>query len=123
MPAMADALAAGEVTAGHARSLGRCLTPRTLAEFARDEEMLVGYARQLEADDFDKVVTRWLFVNDPDGPEPDGGPTSDLHASRTFGGRVRVDGDLDFEDGTEFLAELEARYEQLWREDQAADDS
>jgi hypothetical protein len=122
MPIMAAALERGEVTVDHARSLGRCLTPRTLEAFARDEALLTDRARELGADIFDAVVSRWLAVNDQDGPEP-GGATSDLHASRTFGDRVRIDGELDVEDGAEFLAELDALYDQLWLEDQAADES
>lgn len=122
MPVMAQALAAGEVTEAHARSLGRGLTPRTLEAFARDEPMLADEARALDADLFDHVVTRWLAVNDQDGPEPRD-PTSALRASRTFGGRVRIDGDLDADDGADFLAELDALYDVLWQEDQAADES
>jgi 5-methylcytosine-specific restriction protein A len=122
MPAMATALAAGRVTEAHARSMGRCLTPRTLAAFARDEEMLVARARKLEADEFDTVVAEWLRLNDEDGPDPGGGEPSVLHASRTFGDRVKVDGDLDAGDGAEFLAELDALYDELWRPDQACDD-
>jgi hypothetical protein len=122
MPSMAAALRSGEVTEHHARSLGRCLTPRTLEAFARDEAELTDRARDLGADTFDAVVSRWLAVNDQDGPEPGGAP-SELHASRTFGDRVRIDGELDVEDGAEFLAELDALYDQLWHEDQAADES
>lgn len=122
MPAMADALAAGSVTEQHARALARCLTPRTLAEFARDEESLVAEAAGLDADVFDRVVTKWLLRNDPDGPEPGCGKASELRASRHFEDRVRIDGDLDVEDGAEFLAELEAIYDELWQRDQAADD-
>lgn len=122
MPVMAAGLAAGEVTEPHARCLARCLTPRTLEAFARDEAMLTDRARELGADLFDTVITRWLAVNDQDGPEPGGAP-SELHASRTFGSRVRVDGELDADDGAEFLAELDALYDQLWQEDQAADET
>ena len=122
MPLLAAALASGDVTELHARSLGRCLTPRTMEAFARDEAMLTDRARELGADLFDAVVSRWLAVNDQDGPEPSG-PDSQLHASRTFGDRVRLDGELDAEDGAEFLTELDALYDQLWHEDQAADES
>ena len=38
-------------------------------------------------------------------------------------GARRLDGELDFEDSAEFLAELDALYDELWREDQAADDN
>lgn len=122
MPVMAATLLSGEVTEQHARSLGRCLTPRTLEAFARDEADLTDRARELGADLFDAVVSRWLAVHDQDGPEP-GGPASELHASRTFGDRVRIDGELDVDDGAEFLAELDALYDRLWQEDQAADES
>ena len=122
MPVMAAALAIGEVTEPHARSLARCLTPRTLEAFARDEAMLTDSACELGADVFDAVVSRWLAVNDQDGPEPGGAP-SELHASRTFGSRVRIDGELDADDGAELLAELDALYDKLWQEDQAADES
>jgi hypothetical protein len=123
MPLRADALAAGQGTDGHARSLSRCLTPRTLEAFARDEQVLVDQACQLEADDFDRVVTRWLFLNDPDGPDPGGERPSELRTSPLLAGRSRVDGDLDLEDSAELLAELAALYDELWHADQAADDS
>lgn len=123
MPAMADALAGGEVTDSHARALGRCLTPRTLEAFARDETTLVEHAKALEADDFDKVIARWLQLNDLDGPDPGAERPSEMRTSSMLGGRVRLDGELDLEDGVEFLAELEALYDELWRADQAADDT
>lgn len=100
---MAAALAIGEVTEPHARSLARCLTPRTLEAFARDEAMLTDSACELGADVFDAVVSRWLAVNDQDGPEPGGAP-SELHASRTFGSRVRIDGELDADEEADAAA-------------------
>jgi hypothetical protein len=122
MPLMAAALAEETVTHSHARSLARCLTPRTTAAFCRDERLLVDTAMALEADDFDLVVTRWLFLNDPDGVGPGRERLSELHVSPMLGGRTRVDGELDVEDSAEFLAELEARYDELWRQDRAAGD-
>src|SRR3954453_11235325 len=53
MPLMAAALAQGRVSEAHAVALSRCLSPRTTEAFARDEEMLVGQAEQLEADDYE----------------------------------------------------------------------
>jgi hypothetical protein len=123
MPATVEALAAGRVTDGHARALGRCLTPRTLEEFARDETLLVRNAEALEADDFDIVISRWLQLNDPDGPDPGSDRPSQFRASPMLGGRRRLDGELDLEDSAEFLAELETIYDELWRADQAADDT
>jgi len=118
MPVMAAALAAGSVTEGHAKALGRCLTPRTAEAFQRDEQMLVGIAQGLEADDFDRAVTRWLSLNDSDGPEPvGGGPVSEAHLSTLLSGRMRLDADLDLEDGIEVRAELDALADELYRED------
>ena len=75
----------------------------------------------MEADDFERLVTRWLQLNDLDGPDPGGERPSEFRASRHFGGRSRLDGDLDLEDSTEFLAELEALSDELWRADQTAE--
>jgi hypothetical protein len=94
-----------------------------LEAFARDEHMLVDQAIALDADDFDQVVTRWLFLNDPDGPDPGRERPSELRTSPLLAGRTRVDGDLDLEDSAELLAELAALYDELWHADQAADDS
>src|SRR3954449_13418250 len=81
MPLMFDALAEGLVTEAHARALGRCLTPRTVAAFARDEAVLVGHAKDLEADDYEILISEWLRLNDLNGPEPGAGKPSGLRAS------------------------------------------
>jgi hypothetical protein len=54
MPLMAEALAAGRVTAGHVITLGRRLSPRTQAAYERDEAMLVEHAASLEGNDFER---------------------------------------------------------------------
>src|SRR5262245_52784909 len=107
MPRMAGALASGCVTEAHARAMARCLTPRTGAAFERDEALLVRQATELEADDFDLLVTRWLMLNDENGPDPGSEKASELHVSSMLAGRTRLDGELDFEDSAEFRAELE----------------
>jgi hypothetical protein len=121
MPAMAAALAEGAVTLEHARVLARCINPRTVGVFVTGEEALVTAARSLDVEGFEAVAAQWLRDNDPDGPDPATGEPSTWSASRHFGGRVSVDGDMDADDGAEYLAELDALYEELWREDQAAD--
>src|SRR5262245_44603646 len=68
MPRMAGALASGSVTEAHARAMARCLTPRTVAALERDESLLVTKAKELDADDFELLVTRWLLLNDENGP-------------------------------------------------------
>lgn len=121
MPLMNAALADGKVTNGHAVALGRCLRPRTLEAFLRDEAMLVEQATLLEVDDFQQAVARWIELNDENGPEPGDDKASELHTSPMLEGRTRVDGELDFEDSAEFLSELDAIYDELWHADQAAD--
>jgi hypothetical protein len=120
-PLMMEALAAGEVSEGRARALSRCLTPRTLGALTRDEALLVDQAQVLTVDDYEIVITRWLSLND-DGPEPGTGEPSEVRASRYGDGRVKLDGDLDFDDGAELLAELDAITDELWRDDQRLDD-
>ncbi|MEY2461312.1 MAG: hypothetical protein QOG30_3142 [Acidimicrobiaceae bacterium] len=120
MPLVAEAMAAGLVTESHAQVLRRCLTPRTEEAFARDEAMLVAAAIGVEADELAHTVSEWLLVNDPDGPDPGGEKPSEVHVSPLLDGRTRVDGELDLEDSIEFLAELEAVYDELWHQDQAA---
>lgn len=123
MPITFDALAAGLVTASHAQVMRRCLTPRTIDAFARDETMLVEHAIALEADDFDHVISRWLEHHDTDGPDPGPQRPSELHISPLLNGRSRIDGELDLEDNAEVMAELETIADDLWRADQAADHS
>jgi 5-methylcytosine-specific restriction protein A len=68
------------------------------------------------------VVDVWLAIHDPDGPDPGSERPSELHTSRLLGGRVRLDGELAVADAAEVQAELEAIYQQLWRDDQTAPD-
>src|SRR4051812_1731540 len=103
MPLMAGALASGVVTEGHARALGRCLTPRTVAAFARDEAMMVEAATTLEVDDYELAVNEWLRLNDIDGRDPGTGQLSHLKISPMLDGRHRLDGELDAEDSAELL--------------------
>lgn len=123
LPLMVAALATGDVTEAHARSLCRTLTTRTYHSSARDEAMLVARAIELEADDFDIVISRWLYLADDDGPDPGCERPSELHVSPLLDGRLRVDGELDLDDGVDVRAELEALYDELWHQDQQADDS
>ena len=121
MPLMAAALADGAVTNGHAVALARGLKPRILEAFRRDESMLVDKATLLEVDDFQQVVSRWIEINDENGPDPGDERPSEWHTSSMLDGRNRVDGELGFEDSIEYLAELDTIYDELWHADQAAD--
>src|SRR3954447_12535769 len=123
MPAFAEALAGGTITTDHARAMAGKLSPRTLEVFVRDEAMLLDHAMSLESDDFAHVVARWAFLADVDGPDQAREKASELHVSPMLDGRHRIDGELDLEDSVEYLAELEARYEEIWQRDHTPDAS
>lgn len=119
LPAFEDALSRGTITYDHARVVATAINPRTMEAIVRDEAMLCGHAATLEADDFGLLVARWRLLNDPDGPDAGKEKPSEWHVSPMLDGRHRVDGELDLEDSVEYLAELEARYEEIWRADHA----
>lgn len=123
MPLVRDALAAGTIGESQARVLDRCVTPRTVEAFTRDEAMLVEVAQSLEADDLGTAVSVWLAVNDDNGPDPGKERPSELRLSDLLDGRGRLDGELTWEDKVEVRAELDAIYDELWRQDQRADES
>jgi hypothetical protein len=121
MPAFAEALAAGLITCDHVRVMATAINPRTLEPFMRDEALLLRHAIALEADDFAHAVARWKFLADPDGPGQGNERPSEWHVSSMLDGRHRVDGEFDLEDSVEYLAELEARYEEIWQRDHGPD--
>ncbi|HEX6423717.1 MAG TPA: DUF222 domain-containing protein [Acidimicrobiales bacterium] len=70
MPVTAAALGAGDIGVAHARKLGAlCANPRTAAEFGAGEAVLVGHARTMRFDDFERICDHWRDTVDPDGPE------------------------------------------------------
>jgi hypothetical protein len=118
MPLAAAALAAGEITAAHARVLARCLGPRTREAFASAEADLVGHARVLRADDFARAVRYWIELVDPDGPEPDGGGGPDsAHLSQSSSGRWLLGGEFGDEVGAELDAATKEKMDELYRRD------
>ena len=123
LPVLLGALSAGEATDGHVRALARCLNPRTTMALARDEALLVDQARVLAVDEYQQLLDQWLLLNDPNGRDPEHHEPSVLHLSPLLEGRLCLDGDFDLEDGVELRAELEAIYEELYRQDHAAPDS
>ena len=97
MPASADALADGEVSADAVTML---VSAREAApeEFSNSEEVLVDAARSLSVRDLRRAVAYWRAPLD--GPRAlrdaeDAFRARRLHVSSTLGGMVRVDGDLD----------------------------
>jgi hypothetical protein len=82
MPLVDAALAAGEISAEHARVLGKLAAsdrdPIANA-FPKAEDLLVGHAKKLEFPEFLKAIHYWAQVVDPDGDEE---TAEDQHARR-----------------------------------------
>jgi hypothetical protein len=117
LPATLAALEKGEVTASHVRCIGRLDNRRTGYALARDEEMIVGWARDLGFDDFRLRLIAWAIVNDPDGPDPN--PRADrwLRLAQSFGGGYDLAGWLDTITGAALADALERRETDLFRAD------
>ena len=94
------ALAAGEITYAKARALAGVYRPATAEAFARDEEMLVGLARNLRVDDLTIALRSWVAHADPDGTDADiERAERDRRAnfSPTLDGTARLDSNLTAE--------------------------
>ncbi len=98
LPATRAALEAGEITEAHAERLVRAATRKRRAALARDEEMLVGQAKELSFAEFHKAVTYWEQLADPDGVE-DAADAEEagrwFHLSPSLGGSWVMDGQAD----------------------------
>jgi hypothetical protein len=108
MPATREAFARGELFEPRVRLLARC---RDLAPelYARDEGLLVAQARTLPARAFPVAVAHWQRLANADGALADAERTFErrrLHVSATWGGMVRLDGDLDPESGSVVICAL-----------------
>jgi hypothetical protein len=126
MPKVAAALAAGEISAKHAKVLGQlAASPRAVVAdaFTEAEELLLGYAKDLEFDDFLRAVAYWEQVVDADGAEDEGARQRDarrLHISQTLDGMFVLDGLLDPISGTIVATALRRIERQLFEQDWAA---
>ena len=107
MPVTRDAVERGDVTTESLRVLisARRTDPRA---FERSEAALVEAARVHAPDALQRVVSHWRQQVLERRLETDGhlDDARGLHASVTFGGMVRVDGNLDPETGESLIAAL-----------------
>jgi Domain of unknown function (DUF222)/HNH endonuclease len=95
MPATAEALAAGDISARHASVLASLAAGRTAQFFARDEVMLIGLARTMGWAEFCRAVEYWRQCADPDGTEKDAAHDDALrrvHLSPGLRGTGHLDG-------------------------------
>jgi uncharacterized protein DUF222/HNH endonuclease len=97
-----EALLAGEIDMAHGHRLGRAWA-RSRAVFPRDERLLLGHAQSLRYGAFDRVMSYWEQLADPDGTEDDAAAHAagrSLHLSQTYAGRWVLDGSADAVRGT-----------------------
>ena len=123
MPATAAAVAAGRVSMDLVDVLGRADQPHRHDLFARDEEMLVEQCATLRHAQAVRAVEYWMQLADGetgDSAAPREPEASNLHASTTYDGKVRLDGTLNRLDGAVFTGELGRLERELYLADQVA---
>jgi hypothetical protein len=117
---VAGALAAGEISVDAADLILTADRRDTHDAVIDDQKLLVEYAKELEYPDLVTVIRSWQDVRDPDDADHRANRRDDersVHASRTLGSQVRLDGWLTPTEGAEFLAELERREKVLFEAD------
>ena len=113
LPVMAEALAAGSVTADHAAVLARALTDKTAEAMTRDESHLVGIAHRLGVDDFRKAMRHWKAHADPDGTDPDGSLPSEWFLSQSLDGVGFTKGRFDPTDTATISRAVDAMLDEM----------
>lgn len=113
MPAMASALAAGEVTPAHVRVVTAVAErhPERRETLSGIDATLAEAARSVDPPTLRTLVDRWTSAVDPliaTDDEHDKHAARALSASRTLDGMVAIDGLLDPDNGSALLAALEA---------------
>ena len=109
MPATIAAFEAGNVSLTAVRMLAEARAAEPDA-FDEAEHTLVDAASRHTLPDLRRVLAHWRRAVENDRPDTDDRLRSArrLHASVTFGGMVRIDGDLDPEAGASVMAALRA---------------
>lgn len=113
MPAMAQALAAGEVTPAHVRVVTAVAEryPERRDTLAGIDPTLAEAARSVDPPTLRTLVERWTTAVDPQAAvddEQDRRAARALSASRTLDGMVAIDGLLDPDNGSAVLTALES---------------
>jgi len=126
MPTTRQALAAGEITERHAKTLADLAgSPRNTVStgFGDAEEQLVGHAKSLGFDEFQTAVRYWESLVDEDGVEDQAAKDHEsrhVHLSETWRGMWVLDGQLDAVGGTELATALRRIDKELFEADWAA---
>jgi hypothetical protein len=103
LPATAEAFAAGELTATHARVITRPMTPARVAKAAEagidpaeTDEILARLGRETTPEETARAVARWVAGVDPDGALDDAADVRRRFSMATgLDGRVHLRGELD----------------------------
>ena len=113
---------AGDIGEAQVAQLAEARTEATAESFARDEEMLVGQAKQLPYRQFARALAYWSQHADPDGAEDAAAAQHQarrLHLSCGFDGAWFLDGVLDPISGEIVSRALKAIEEELFAADWA----
>lgn len=122
MPLVEAAWLAGDLSEDHVRLLAKVRSVNAEAFDAGGGQLLVDAARELFFSAWVNTVTYWCHRAAPDDAEADARDAYEarrVHCSRTFGGTVRLDGDLDRVGGEVFARELDRLAKELFEEDLA----
>jgi len=98
LPVAEEAWLGGDIGAAQVSVLATARTPSTEKAMARDEEMLVGFARRLRFSAFSRAVTYWRSYADPNGSEKEASDQREgrrLNLSQSFDGTWLGDFVLD----------------------------
>jgi hypothetical protein len=120
VPAVAAALAGGQITTQAAEVLLAARRPDVAAEFDRDIHVLVGHARTLSHAGFTKAVRYWSDRVDPDGAGRRAESIDQQRRafiSRTLDDLIRIDAWLPPVAGTAVLTAVERIEDELFRAD------
>jgi hypothetical protein len=107
----------------HVDLLAAAHTESRREAFSRDEAMLVEHCETLRFTEAMQTVDYWKLHVDADGCEEEARrlvESAAIHASTTFEGTVRIDGELDPIGGAAFVAELDRLMRELHLTDQEA---
>ncbi len=118
----AEAFAAGQITLDHVDVLINANRPKLADLFARDEELLVGYALTRTFDGFNAEVKAWTAIVMPEDAEERAARQDDersLHLSETFEGQGKLDAWLSQAGCHEVHTELDRHTQRLLEQDWA----
>jgi hypothetical protein len=122
MPHTAEAFAAGQISLDHVETLIGANTARLAELFARDEELLVGYALTRTFDGFKAEVKAWTAIVAPEDAEERAARQDDertVHLSESFEGQGKLDGWLSRDGYHEVHTELDRHTQRLLEQDWA----